>query len=907
MSNNKLSFLDMPAPAGYVPGLGRGATGFTTRSDIGPARAAPGNEGATESEKKEGEEDDEERFKDPENDTGLFANADFDADDEEAERIYNAIDERMAERRKAQREAREKAEQEKFEKENPQIKSQFADLKRNLESVSTEEWLNLPEVGDLTRRRKRQRKEANAENRFYAVPDTVLSGVRTAGTVENSIDSAAAADGAATDFRAISMAKDRMLGMKLDQLNTKETAATGNGGNSVDPNGYLTSVANGPANGALADVGDIRRVRHLLENMVKSKPKEPGAWITLARLEEYAQKKVRARNVIKEGCEKCPKNEDVWLENMRLNEKHNAKIIAAEAVQFNPKSVNIWVAAADLEDDVVSKIRVVQKALETNTQSDTLWKKLVGLQSDEKKARQYLASAVEHVPLSEELWLTLAQLETAANARKVLNRARKALRVSRAVWIAAARLEEQDKEKAEDVDKIMSKGVRELEKQGGLPDRSQWIEDAEQCEQNGAILTCHAIIKATLGQGVEEEDRKAAWMEDAQAVINRKSYETARAIYAYALHHFPQSKSLWLATVQLERNHGQSKEALWQVLDKVVRACPTTEEFWLMYSREKSSIGDISGAQEVLARAFESNPNSENIWIAAVNLEAQSGKFDMASKLLQRARKEAGTERVWMKSVLFERQRDNLDDALKLIEEGLKRFPQAAKIHMQKGQIYEALNDRPNAVAAYNTGTKACPQSVPLWILYASLEARNGVFIKARTLLERAALVNEKNERLWLERVRLELQAGDTTQANALLARALQDCPNSGILWSEKIWMQPLHKRNHQIKEAVAACHTDPHLLITVARYFWKNKPEKAETWLQRAIKANPDIGDAWIWYYKFKKERSEETEPIINQFKIAEPKHGLIWPTFVKDLKNFNRPFDQILIHAADNIESSH
>ena len=27
-------------PPGYVPGLGRGAVGFTTRSDIGPARAS---------------------------------------------------------------------------------------------------------------------------------------------------------------------------------------------------------------------------------------------------------------------------------------------------------------------------------------------------------------------------------------------------------------------------------------------------------------------------------------------------------------------------------------------------------------------------------------------------------------------------------------------------------------------------------------------------------------------------------------------------------------------------------------------------------------------------------------------------------------------------------------------------
>ena len=30
--------MGMAAPLGYVPGLGRGATGFTTRSDIGPAR-----------------------------------------------------------------------------------------------------------------------------------------------------------------------------------------------------------------------------------------------------------------------------------------------------------------------------------------------------------------------------------------------------------------------------------------------------------------------------------------------------------------------------------------------------------------------------------------------------------------------------------------------------------------------------------------------------------------------------------------------------------------------------------------------------------------------------------------------------------------------------------------------------
>lgn len=39
-SKNKKHFLGVPAPLGYVAGVGRGATGFTTRSDIGPARDA---------------------------------------------------------------------------------------------------------------------------------------------------------------------------------------------------------------------------------------------------------------------------------------------------------------------------------------------------------------------------------------------------------------------------------------------------------------------------------------------------------------------------------------------------------------------------------------------------------------------------------------------------------------------------------------------------------------------------------------------------------------------------------------------------------------------------------------------------------------------------------------------------
>lgn len=105
-------FLNERAPDNYVAGLGRGATGFTTRSDIGPAREGPSEDAIKEALAKRAEAlengnasdiEDEARFRDNENDEGLFASGAYDEDDEEADKIYSEVDERMDSRRKARR------------------------------------------------------------------------------------------------------------------------------------------------------------------------------------------------------------------------------------------------------------------------------------------------------------------------------------------------------------------------------------------------------------------------------------------------------------------------------------------------------------------------------------------------------------------------------------------------------------------------------------------------------------------------------------------------------------------------------------------------------------------------------------------------------------------------------------
>lgn len=113
---SRRDFLSQPAPENYVAGIGRGAVGFTTRSDLGPARDGPSEEqissaikkrseqlGLTEAKDDGGDNDDEARYQDPDNEVGLFAGGIYEKDDEEADRIWREVDDKMAKRRQKQR------------------------------------------------------------------------------------------------------------------------------------------------------------------------------------------------------------------------------------------------------------------------------------------------------------------------------------------------------------------------------------------------------------------------------------------------------------------------------------------------------------------------------------------------------------------------------------------------------------------------------------------------------------------------------------------------------------------------------------------------------------------------------------------------------------------------------------
>lgn len=160
------------APTTYVAGLGRGAVGFTTRSDIGPARSVPevsfgqappgyvagrgrGMGDLARSQQEGGfaaggagrggggERGDVGDYSESNYDEfsgyggALFGGeTPYDDDDREADKIYQAIDDRMDMRRKRRREEKLLETLQKVRAQRPKAGDQFADLKADLQNVS---------------------------------------------------------------------------------------------------------------------------------------------------------------------------------------------------------------------------------------------------------------------------------------------------------------------------------------------------------------------------------------------------------------------------------------------------------------------------------------------------------------------------------------------------------------------------------------------------------------------------------------------------------------------------------------------------------------------------------------------------------------------------------------------------
>ena len=121
------------------------------------------------------------------------------------------------------------------------------------------------------------------------------------------------------------------------------------------------------------------------------------------------------------------------------------------------------------------------------------------------------------------------------------------------------------------------------------------------------------------------------------------------------------------------------------------------------------------------------------------------------------------------------------------------------------------------------------------------------------------------------------------------------------------IFMENPQQRRGRSVDALKKAGEHPAVIIAVARLFWaERKIEKTRQWMQNAITADPDWGDAWGWWLKFEKQHGEKErqDAVIQNCIKASPRHGPVWQATTKDLANLGKSTADILELVADKLD---
>lgn len=852
-------FLNLPPPPGYVAGIGRGATGFSTRGG-NKNKVVPKRLQVIQS--RNGTQPDTVNVQDKE--------------DIEAEQIFATIDSKRNGRNRVESKPKEVA-----------VINQFTDLKRTLNQVTEDEWLNIPEASDMTRRNKRNRLQEQLNRKTYAAPDTLLS--------------------KKVDLTTLTEEREKVLSKQLDatlinrNTSIKDDKSMNSNDMLNDTDKYLHQLESIDNSMNATQSEEIKKMRLIFQSYRKTMPKEPQGWIASARLEEKANKFQLAKNIIDEGCQQCPRSDSVWLENIRIhrNDIFKCKTLVATGIKFVPFSQKLWEKAIELESEVINKVRVIRKALIELPTVEQFWKLAVMYENDKMECIRILNKALEFLPQSLDLWKALIKMQSYADAVKSLQFMHKNLPNDIDVWIMEVQLEESNNATsfADETNNIFINAFKHLKDTNTTFDLSAYINKAIDIEneQGTASLTLELFISSLFKFELIDPNQLLTLTKYVESLDD---YLTKVLCLRELLIIKPTKYSLWKSLQTTCVNLSTIPE-LYKTYDIILfnektsySALKETPTLALLYAKDiwkYSSSPDK--AIKLIEQTLDIIPSSSEVWFAKLKILCQLERVgeieELFTKMFELFDKQhiKGKERLYMKYVSFLRYQNKSKLAIDFItNKCVVEFPEFYKFYLQIGQIYEKeIGDFKESVSWYHKGEQKFPNYTLFSISLSSVYA-TGIknIAKARSVLEMALAKSPRDENLYQSLVQLERSQQNVDQANLLIERALRLLPESPVIWSEKLKSLAGRKSSTKkiiFKDALTKTKNNYLILLHIALSFYEEGQYKvAMKWLQRAIKAQPQYGDIWIWLARTHQQLKLDLDDIYNKVNLYEPKYGPEW-----------------------------
>jgi pre-mRNA-processing factor 6 len=869
-------------PPGYIPGIGRGAFGFTTRGDVAPIGASAGGAAANEVASEAaaavaaqgGSRSAEARaarmaassssrrpYGDDREDGGRYADAnenEDDDDDDEADRIWAAIDERMKHRKKKKKKNNSndgKDDDDDEDEDNGDrattsaISAQFRSLKEQLALVTEEEWAGIPDAmakGDASLRHKLAKKKS-AEH-FVPVSDSLLlMGNRGTSATSIAADSVApgmddtntsggmkSTVGMVSGLSGLSAARGAVLTMSLDRMQQQQQQPTNIGGGS--------DVA---GNGGTAT-----------SSLVPSASSRMDAEGYLTSLAAASTTTTHGAGTVFGGGGGAPHT---------LADLTKARLLLQSVRETNPNHGAGWIASARVEEaagNLPRARKIIQQATDACSNQPDVWLEAARLHPIDQSKR-ILATAVRKLPNAVSLFLHAAKLEhSVTNQREVLRKGLTVNPTSLTLWKAAIELEDSDE----------------------------------------AALALLRVATDHVPHSVE------LWL----ALAKLESYENAQKVLNKARKSLPNERSIWMAAAKLEESQNHH-----EMVDKIVHRAVSalnrggtsssaisaadsnkqqqqdwvviTREQWLQEATTAESSGHVQTAAAIIKHTLSYQVDDEDrqlVWADEARAALVSGHPHVARAILSQALQVFPQRRgLWRQAAELEMAHGNFSSLDQVLEAACERLPTVelfwllrAKEQWKEGRVDKARQVLTQAFAAN-------PESQEIWLAAAKLERENGEVERARVLLERAR-ERASSERVYMKSALLEREQGNSAAALKLIEegitlypkfaklymmggqicsmdlmprssktldrarkfyqRGLEQCPDSVVLWTlasrleEKAWMykdssgdngaESQQSSNSTTSQAAQLCFNKARGILDLGRL--KN-PKNPQLWLE--------------------------------------------------------------------------
>lgn len=429
--------------------------------------------------------------------------------------------------------------------------------------------------------------------------------------------------------------------------------------------------------------------------------------------------------------------------NAEINDVNKARLLLKSVRDTNPKHAPGWIAAARVEEaanKIAQARKIIQEGCEICPENEDVWLEAARLHPPQI-AKTILATAVRRIPTSVKIFLRAADFENTPGKKKaVLRKALESIPTSVILWKAAIEMED---------------------------------------EQDARILLSVAVEKVPHSVDM--------WL----ALARLETYDNARKVLNQARKHLPAERTVWIAAAKLEEAH-QHNQNVDKIIQKAVKSLTKNEaiitrEQWLKEAENaelvsKSPLVSASIIQHTIGLNVDDEDRLRtwsNDAKAALSRKAVATSRAIMSCTLS---KFPTKKSLWLQSVEIERKHGNPESLDKILEDANKNLPRVeifwllrAKEKWLAGEIDEARNILSDAF-------QINPDSESVWLAGAKLENETGEVERSRVLLGRAR-ERAPSPRVWMKSALLERQTKNYNDALTLIEEGITKYPNFAKLY----------------------------------------------------------------------------------------------------------------------------